>query len=239
MKILLYNIGYATGLNGSWWSYATQWYRYLYTPTSIQQQVLNTISQRIQNEQIEVAGLIEVTPQHISTLKQRTGFYGTSAVKYSPNSRLRRIPGLKNKSNGFISNPNLAHTAHYITAGNKTLLLELALPNNISLFMFHFSLQANVRQQQLKEISSIIANRKRVIVCGDFNIFNGPSELDQFQDTTSLQLVRSSATFPAYQPQHQLDIFMVSEDVMVSDIKVYNDITASDHLPVVLDVRMS
>jgi hypothetical protein len=43
LRVLLFNLGYATGIDGSMRSYLLRWYRYIYTPRAIICKVRNSI----------------------------------------------------------------------------------------------------------------------------------------------------------------------------------------------------
>jgi endonuclease/exonuclease/phosphatase family metal-dependent hydrolase len=106
--------------------------------------------------------------------------------------------------------------------------------------MTHFSLSKRIRHKQFAELEELIRKRKRVILCGDFNVFSGPEELYHLLGQCNLRIVNQPKdfTFPTCKPRKALDLFLCSHDVRIMDIRVLDTVTASDHLPVILEVAL-
>jgi hypothetical protein len=59
-RILLYNVGYATALDGSLRSYLLHFYRYIYTPRYIIRRVRQMIYSILQEQQPDVCCFVEI-----------------------------------------------------------------------------------------------------------------------------------------------------------------------------------
>lgn len=66
-KILLSNVGYCTGLNGSYLNYILRCHRYFYRPQKVEKQVLKTLKKIIDQEHPDLCCLIEIEDVHAKT----------------------------------------------------------------------------------------------------------------------------------------------------------------------------
>ena len=101
----------------------------------------------------------------------------------------------------------------------------------------HLPLVARHRQAQLLELVKHVNDcRGDVVVCGDFNIFGGVSELDEFLAATNLTLAGAGeATYPSAGPRQQFDLFLYRfKNSQVRPTVTVLATQASDHLPVLL-----
>jgi endonuclease/exonuclease/phosphatase family metal-dependent hydrolase len=237
-RILLLNLGYETGLDGSIRSYLTQSWRYLHTPQSVIQSVHAGFRTLIQNVQPDICCLLEM--HHDPALVKSFGAYRCKHIdpKYGKTSMLRRLPFFRDNCNGIFGVDRLPCTAREFQHGTKKLLYDVTITSDLSLLVGHFSLHASVRQQQFAEIAGIVQSRKRTIVCGDFNDYGGMKELSPLLKSTDLRIVRPAhnATFPACQPRRPLDLFLCSKEIQHVHAEVLIDVHLSDHLPVLLTV---
>lgn len=250
-KILLFNTGYCLGLNGSTQDYLKYFYRYLFCPKRIQKKILENIDQLLDEENPDLCLFLELHKEsklfrrfnHLHFLLDEKYRHFHMTNKYAQNGFLRRLPVLRRKSNGFLAKRHVPFRTHYFRAGRKKLIYELSLPEKISLFMTHFSLQRSTREKQFHQLRSIIGDRKRVIVCGDFNIASGYKELQPLLDGSNLQIVTSNTqgekTFPSADPQKAFDLFLCSANLPISSCKVLEHILLSDHLPVMVELDFS
>ena len=121
----------------------------------------------------------------------------------------------------------------------KKLVYEIELTKDISVLLSHFALRKRARHRQLRELQHLIQRRKHVILCGDFNIFDGLHELEDFIEECGLTIVNTlkDVTFPAAHPLKALDLFLCSSGMKIEDLRVLHP-KASDHLPVLLKVRI-
>ena len=235
-KILLLNFGYGTGLNGSVQNYIFSGNRYIHTSKKTQQNVLNRLNTLISEEKPDLICLIEIKKGQITTLLNDTYKYYDIETKYSPKSPLRNVGLFNQNSNAFISNKDVLFKKHYMKHGSKKLVYEINITDNLSIFMAHFSLKKNTRKKQFMEINNLIDTKKQTIVCGDFNIFNGVSEIKYLLSESNLKCAHNKPTFPAYKPKKSLDLFLCSKQLNINSRVLANQI--SDHLPVILEVKL-
>ena len=82
-------------------------------------------------------------------------------------------------------------------------------------------------------------DKNQVIICGDFNVFKGLSELDHLVAGGNLKIINgpNDKTFPSYKPKNVLDIFICSKNIDVAELRVLTDVKISDHLPVILEIN--
>lgn len=237
-KMLLLNLGYCTGLNGSLFQYLSNFYRYIFLPSKIEENVLHNLSQLIHEEHPDLICLIEIEQgkQISGVINKEYSFYDIE-TKYGKDSFLRKLPFFKNKSNAFLSRHKISFKKHFLKNGTKKLLYELSLPENIKLIFMHFSLSRKVREKQFDELDLLFKNVKNKIICGDFNIFGGFSEIDRLIKKSKLRLAQKEPTFPAFNPKRPLDLFLCSKNLKIKT-RVLNK-QLSDHLPVLMELETS
>lgn len=244
-KILLLNTGYCVGVDGSPNQYLRYCYRYLFCSRRIQREVIRDIDSLITDENPDLCCFIELHKeskilrrfnQMQALLDEEYRFYHM-ANKYGERGLLSHSPVLRRNSNGFMAKKALSFRRHYFRSGRKKLVYEILLDHDVHLFMAHFSLKKKARERQFDQLKNLIQGKKRVIICGDFNIFHGYEELKPLLETGDLQVMNSSEqkTFPSCYPKKHLDLFICSKDIKITDFKVLRDICISDHLPVVME----
>ena len=236
LKILLLNLGYCTGLNGSLQHYFLRFYRYLYTPRNIQNGILQKLRNIIAREQPDLCCLLEITKPQMKTLLNKQYRYPMLENKYGKKSMLYYLPVFRKKCNGFLARKGVPFKRYFFRHGTKKLVYAISLPNNLTVVMAHFSLIRSTREKQFKEVKQLITGKKKAIVCGDFNIFDGLEEVAPLLEQTNMRIMQTDVTFPAYKPKRALDLFICSKNLKTS-CTVLND-QLSDHLPVVLEVEL-
>jgi endonuclease/exonuclease/phosphatase family metal-dependent hydrolase len=239
-KILLFNTGYCTGLDGSLKGYALHFFRYLHTPQRILRSIFSSIDDLVTNTAPDLCCFTEVrrVQQFVHDLWEYP--YHHFASKYGMQSVFRRLPYFRSNTMGFFSRRKLPFQKHYLKHGTKKLIYEVRLTDDTSLLIGHLSLRRKTRKKQLQELKELIQMRKHVILCGDFNVFAGFSELSEIIRDCRLRIVNTlhDATFPAIHPTVPLDLFLCSEDLLIERLEVLRSVHASDHLPVLLEVRI-
>ncbi len=235
-------MGYGTGLNGSLRQYLLKGWRYLWFP----KKVLGRIIQLLRNERADLICLLEAdtgsfrTRFHSQVTEMVRGlglpFYA-SLCKYSPRSLWSRLPVFRKQHTGMMSKKEGQMMAHYLTFGMKRLVEEMIV-DGMSIFVVHLGrLSKNVRRHQLRELGLILQKCPRpYVVCGDFNIFKGLSEVRGFMEENQLRRVEHAASFPSVQPKKSLDLFFTSPGVQIKRAGVVQS-ELSDHLPVWVEVR--
>lgn len=239
-RILLFNVGYATALDGSLRNYFLRFYRYLYTPRNIIRRVRMAIYSMLEREKPDVCCFVEIHRNtkciphpHVYTCSDIDNKYGLDSV-------LRKMPFFRDNCNGFFSKGDLPFEKIYFKNGTKKLIYDIKLRPDLSLLLVHFSLDRRVRQRQTEELKQIINNRENVVLCGDFNIFRGQGELQSLARDCGLTIVNTpnQATFPAVNPTKALDLFLCSTSLKAPQVRVVQGIQASDHLPVLLEMEL-
>ncbi len=242
MKILLYNIGYSTGLKGSLKEYFLKFWRYLWSS----KKTVIRIAKFLRKQNADVICLLETDVgslrnrfrSQVKTIvkKLRIGFSQTSP-KYRPNSWLNRLPFIDKQHDAILSRQHGKVIPHYLKNGMDTLVQEFVV-NNISIFTVHLGLlRKKLRKIQMKELTEILKKCPRAhLICGDFNIFDGLEEIRDFLKEARLKLVQKNPTFPAFNPRRPLDLIMVCESIKVKTAGVIEALF-SDHLPVYVEIE--
>ncbi|MBN2095892.1 endonuclease/exonuclease/phosphatase family protein [Candidatus Peregrinibacteria bacterium] len=241
MKILLYNIGYSTGLKGSLKDYFLKFWRYLRAP----KENIHKIAKLLKTERADVVCLLEtdagsfrsrsISQAQAVVRKLRYAFWKTSS-KYHPDSWYYKLPFLNKHHDAILSRQSGKVIPHYLKNGMDTLVQEFII-NNISIFTVHLGLlRKKLRKVQMKEVAQLLKKCPRAhLICGDFNIFNGLEEIREFLKEAHLKLVQKNPTFPAFSPRRPLDLIMTCESIKVKTAGVVNSLF-SDHLPVFVEI---
>ncbi len=236
-KILLLNLGYCTGINGSLAQYISKFYRYIFLHSKVEKMILNKFKKIVLEEDPDLICLTEIKQgKQIKTLINGKYFFYDIETKYGQKSILRKLPFFHNKGNAFISKHKLSFKKHYLINGTKKLLYEIIIPGNISLILMHFSLKKRARGKQFKEIQKMFSGTGQKIICGDFNILGGISELNCLANGLDLKLAHQEPTFPAFRPNKPLDLFLCSKNIKTKTRILNNQL--SDHLPVIVEISL-
>ncbi len=243
MRLLVYNIRYATG-TGPAFHLPLPGAGYLRS----NRKVLAGITDFISNEQPDIVGLIEVDTGSIRTgmvnqaehIANHLGHYSTFQCKYGVGSINKFMPIVRKQGNAFLSAPHIhGERFHYFDQGIKRLIIELEL-EHLCVFLVHLSLKFRHRQYQLRSLHDlIIQSKKPVIVAGDFNTFWGTHEIYLFMRAAGLRSANTAGlpSFPARVPRHELDFILVSRDIDITDFRV-PDVRFSDHRPLICDFNV-
>lgn len=236
-RVLLMNLGYATGLDGSLWSYLTRWYRYLYTPQWIIRSVRRSLYGLLNREHPDLCCFVEIHHKH-GFVPHPHAYRSHIANKYGRFSILRHLPFFRDNCNGFFSHQALHFHKRYFQNGTKKLVYDIDLGNGLSLLLVHFSLRRDTRRRQCTELRSMLSGRNNAIVCGDFNIFRGTRELHTLAESCGLRIVDARhPTFPAVHPRKAIDLFLCPKALRSVSARVMEEVKVSDHLPVILEVK--
>lgn len=240
-KILLFNMGYFSGLDGSTFNYIFKAHRYFFPSKNVIDKVSNGFNKIILTENPDIICLVEVRKKQIKYLFNKVNKqykFSDFETKYVSNGLSEVLPVLKNYCNGFISKEKTDFKKFFIKNGFKKLMYEIKIYGKIKILFFHFALGKEVRTKQFLEIKKIIEkyDHNNTIICGDFNIFNGTLELNRLLENSNLQLCHKIPTFPAHNPKKAIDLFIASKNLIVKSKIIKSDI--SDHLPVLLEVSI-
>lgn len=239
VRILLYNVGYATELDGSLKSYLFGFWHYLYTPPRVVKRVRQSIYSILSAYKPDLCCFVEIHSRH-GFLRPRLYAFHDIEVKYDQESYLVKAPFFRDNCNGFYARRKFAFRKLYFKHGTKRLIYEIELRPHLRLLLAHFSLEKEVRKKQFQELRRIIETGSPAIVCGDFNIFDGFAELEALSRACNLRIVntKANATYPAKHPSKVLDLFLCPPQVRYPKVTVLQGIQESDHLPVVLEMEL-
>jgi len=244
MRLLLYNIRYATG-HGPRFHFPLPGVGGYLRGTS---RNLQRIVQFVGSLSPDIVGLIEVDMGSVrsSTINQAEAI--AAAIGHSPSyqnkyglaSINQRLPIIRKQGNAFLSRfPNAIQRVHYFDLGIKRLIMELEL-DEVCLFLVHLSLKYRHRQYQMHHLVSLVrSSRKPVIVAGDFNTLWGSYEIDLFAAAAGLHSAnaRNLPSWPSNHPSRQLDFILYGPKVEVTHFEMPR-VEFSDHLPLVCDFRL-
>ncbi len=240
MRLLIYNIRYATG-TGPAFHLPVPGAGYLRSS----RQVLGKITSFIKSQDPDVVGLIEVDTGSIRTgmvnqadyIARSLGHYSTFECKYGVSSVNQLMPIVRKQANAFLAAPRVrGERFHYFNTGIKRLIIELEL-DEVAIFLVHLSLKFRHRQYQLRHLYDLVRNAtKPVIVAGDFNTYWGDHELYLFMQAAGLSNAntRGLPSYPSSSPRKELDFILHSGAIDVRRFEI-PDVQYSDHLPLVCD----
>ena len=243
MRLVVYNIRYATGFGPSF-HLPLPGAGYLRT----NRRVLAGITEFLRRQDADVIGLIEIDTgsirssminqaEHIAT---SLGHYSSYQCKYGTASVNNFLPIVRKQGNAFLAAPRVhGERFHYFDSGIKRLIIELEM-EEVSLFLVHLSLKYRHRQYQLRYLHELVEkSQKPVVVAGDFNTFWGTHELYLFKRAARLRSanIRNLPTYPSNAPRAELDFVLVDERIDVTEFSV-PDIRLSDHRPLVCDFHV-
>lgn len=244
MRVLVYNIRYATGI-GPGFHFPLPLAGYL-RPTGKQ---LARITRFIESVAPDLSGLIEVDMGSLRSGQINQAEFIAGALgqahsfesKYADDSINTRLPIVRNQGNAILSaRPITQEAFHYFDAGIKRLILEMEL-EDVVFYLVHLSVKYRHRHYQLRHLHELVAKRKKpVIVAGDFNTLWGDYEMHLFMEASRLKSVNPTGrpTFPSWAPRRQLDFVLYSEGLELESFDI-PDVRLSDHLPLVCDFRLS
>ena len=244
MRLLVYNIRYATG-TGPAFHLPLPGAGYLRSS----RKVLEQVTQFIRDEDPDLVGLIEVDIGSIRTgmvnqaeyVASRLGHYTAYQCKYGSESINHMMPIVRKQANALLAAPHVSgQRFHYFDAGIKRLIIELEL-ESVCVFLVHLSIKFRHRQYQLRTLYDLVVQSKKpAIVAGDFNTFWGTNELYLFMRAAGLRSanVQGLPSYPARKPRAELDFVLVTEGIQVDDFRV-PDVRFSDHLPVICDFSVT
>lgn len=256
MKILSCNAGYLLGYQNVLWGYAPPPVGSLLGDGAVERRKLDHLVEIIDRERPDVVSLLEIDRgSHrtvtdgqfralVESLRDRGLAYGGDvANKYGDGGLLASLPFYGHLGNAVLSRTDRPTIAHYLSAGRKRLVFEVALAADAVLFVVHLSLSARSRARQLRQLAELVADRadgRDVVVTGDFNTFGETDELAAFADRAELEPWIPGETVPS-RPLDDLlvgsrclDLFCCSPTIDVRRCDVLDD-QLSDHRPIVLE----
>lgn len=246
MKILFSNLGYAKGIGGDLRTHAKRAFRHVYQTQNMQLKVLTQFRAIIEREKPDVCCMVELDQGslHSSYFNQIKALmceeYCVHDItgKYGEQSPLSRLPFHRGKSNAFIARQPYAFTHRYFSHGSKRLIYQITLRENLTLFFTHFSLKKHVRQQQFAEIIAFMTETPgEHLLLADFNILNGPGELEIFYRHGYRLLNKpDEPTFTFHRWRHMLDLCLSSSGVGGGTLQIIPQ-PFSDHAALLLELE--
>lgn len=246
-KVLFSNVGYAKGIDGSLGHHIRFFGRHFYSGTSVQQQVLSQLKAIITQEDPDLCCFVEIDSgslhsarfNQIDALVDESYAFHNVAGKYGEESWLSRALFHKGKSNGFLSKTQLDFNHLYFRNGSKRLIYHVRLPDQISLFFAHFSLDWKVRKLQMEELRAFLAETPgEVIILADFNIWRGFGELAPLLEDESLMVLNKEdePTFMFHKRKAALDLCLVSKSLADKAKLTIVPQPYSDHAAILLEI---
>lgn len=244
MRLLVYNIRYATG-TGPTFHLPVPGAGYLRSS----HQVLDRITSFIRAQDPDVVGLIEVDTGSIRTgmvnqaryIADQIGHYSTYQCKYGEASLNQFVPIVRKQGNAFLASPRVhGERFHYFEQGIKRLIIELEL-EHVAIFLVHLSLKFRHRQYQLRYLHQLLRRQQKpVIIAGDFNTLWGGHEIYLFMEAAGLTSANTAAipSYPSRRPRRELDFVLYGAGIEMRRFAV-PQITLSDHLPLVFDFEVT
>jgi len=246
MKILFYNLGYGRGIDGSLVSYCKHLHRFIYQSAGSQKKVIDAAAEIVVKEKPDVFAYAEVGlgatrtgnfNQHSHLVSSMVNTVESSAATKYGESLFSKLPFHAGNGNGLISFQSAEIEPLYLRNSRKKLVYVCKL-EAVTVFVVHLPLISSDRALQLKELSSLVNQTSGdVVVCGDFNIFNGFDELAYLKEKSLLQNIpEPMKTYPSHKPKIQLDVFLyrfANDSFMPKQRTI--DSVCSDHLPIVLE----
>jgi len=243
MRLLLYNIRYATG-TGAAFHLPVPGAGYLRSNP----RVLEGITRFIKSLDPDIVGLVEVDTGSIRSgrvnqaevIAESLGHYSTYQCKYGTSSFNTLVPIVNKQANAFLASPRVeGERFHYFDTGIKRLIIELEL-DELCVFLVHLSLKFRHRQSQLRHLFELVKQSpKPVIVAGDFNTFWGEHEMSLFMEAAGLKSANRERlpSYPARRPRMELDFILHTRGIVVDSFSV-PEVTFSDHRPLLCDFRV-
>lgn len=243
MRLLLYNIRYGAGI-GRKIHFPFPYIGYLKRTNGNFKQIADFIK----SQEPDIIGLLEVDSgsfrsernnqaEAIAREMEQNYVYQS---KYSQNSVAQKVPVLNKQGNALLTHLDIkSKRFHYLNDGIKRLVMEMEL-EAVTIFLVHLSLKFRHRQNQLRDLYSILKNvRRPVIVAGDFNAFWGDKELQLFLAATGLKSVNGKGrpSHPSRAPRRQLDFILHSPEIRSKGFQV-PQVKFSDHVPLVFDFEI-
>ena len=225
MKVFFANCGYLTGLTGRTDEYVFLLWRYLFEDSQISRPFIDTLKAEdpdvcllVEMKHSKIMDIYDALPeyQHIVTVEK----YGKGTL-----SKLG-----KRNVHAVLSKRPIENTRTLLFKdGNKKSILSVVI-EGVDFHVCHLSLRAKTRRLQIQQLAEVLFSAKSTIVAGDFNVFGGDSELEDFEKKGIFYNLntKNQNTFPAYNPTKKLDYIYATRDIKESDFRILPEVF-SDH----------
>jgi len=222
MRLLLYNIRYATGHKNGY-HLPLPFSGFFKKTDGNLQRIINFIS----SVNPDIVALVEVDSGsyrsgkfcQARTIARKLGYDYVVENKYPGDSIAQIVPLLNRQSNALLTRQGIvSHTFHYFEQGVKRLVIQTDL-QEIAIFIVHLSLKYRHRQNQLEYLHNLtLQTDKELIIAGDFNTFWGSGELSLFLAATGLKNanVTNAPSHPSHAPQPSSSELRASSSIGVN-----------------------
>ena len=192
-------------------------------------------------EPFDLVGLQECDPGSMrSGFSNQSDYLAQKAnFPYSSHQATRRISRFAGSGNAMLSRIPPKKIEHFVLPsripGRGVLLAEFGSgQSNWHVAITHLSLSANARRVQIAYLSELLADKKRLILMGDFNCDLVAPEMSRLFQFTQLQMPEIILpTFPSWAAKRPIDHILVGG---MSSANYQTYIAAgSDHLAVALE----
>lgn len=244
-RIIFYNLEYLEGIEGKTLTYLEIWKRFIGND-----KIRERIAKKLKKYNPDILSFVEVRGKpvighddDIQYFKKELAMpYSVRKVKYDLRGKIdiiKLIPFLNHQSNAILSKHKINQkTVIYFHEGIKRAVIrtKIIFGKELSVILVHLALGEKTREKQIKELEKIVKrNKGPVILTGDFNAYQGPSEIEELIKSSGLNYHKiKSKTFPTYKPKERIDYILTSDNIKVKNFKIL-PIKESDHLPILLD----
>lgn len=254
VKLICYNIEYCEGILGKWWQYLELW-KIFFPPKKLNKRIIRAFK-RFRPDilalvEVDVGSLRNRFQDEVKFLEDRMQLNDfTELVKYPLKSWVKlfhHVPILDKQANAIISKYKLEKVKYHVFhEGTKRMVIEATIncPQKVTLLLAHLALGKKARAKQIHELIKIVNDIKNpVILMGDFNTFNGESEIKDLlkkthlKNRTKLDNGAKIFTEPAWHPSKRLDYVLTSPKLKINRYTVLK-FHYSDHLPLYVEFEM-
>ncbi|HRC72172.1 MAG TPA: endonuclease/exonuclease/phosphatase family protein [Candidatus Competibacter sp.] len=242
LRLLSYNI--QSGLSTSKYSeYVTRSWKHV-VPVPSRMLNLDRIARLLSD--YDIVGLQEVDAGSL-----RSGFVNqvkyladNAGFSYVFDQSNRKIGMISQHGNALLSRVQPAAITEYklpgLIPGRGVLEVRFgAGANALHVLILHMALGRRGRLRQFEFVAELVREYGHVILMGDLNCGSDSPEMKALLEAARLHDPSPGLyTFPSWQPDRQLDHILVSSSITVERVKVLEEHTYSDHLPIAMDVRL-
>ncbi len=235
MKVLLYNIGHATGISKGYHEYITKGARYVLTNGA----AIAELASFIKKIRADIVFLIEIKRGkggQFDLLRSQLNYqHAIFFSKYTP--KVQQLPFMKNGGCAVFSRRHItSERVELFSKGLKRAFLSVKLSKNVRLICAHLSLGEKTRKVQLKELAEYVSQEKtKTILLGDLNTLKSSKEVAPLLKAGLINSnTKNKPTFPSWSPVKELDYILLSKGIKVKSCKVLSS-NLSDHLPLLVE----
>ncbi|MDF1821188.1 MAG: endonuclease/exonuclease/phosphatase family protein [Alcanivoracaceae bacterium] len=145
-------------------------------------------------------------------------------------------------SNGLLSRVVPYHVEDHRLPGlpgRGAIIAKYGHPDApLVLVAVHLALGERYRNAQLEYLREHLADERHVIVLGDFNCRLADLDRSPFADLSLQAACEGINTYPSWAPDRHIDHILVTPSLEVTQTRVLEHCTLSDHLPLATHIRL-